>query len=314
MRVLCVIDVIEEEKLKISSSVSEYEYIFETAPDKELLESADIILGCPNASMLRTCSNLKWIQTQSAGVDAYIKNLPEGVLLTNATGGYGLAIAEHMLGLYLSMIKKLDKYHDLQKEHSWTDLGPVKSIYGSTVLVVGLGDIGTEFAKLCKAMGAYVIGVRRSDASPSACADEVHLNADLNGLLPRADCVAITLPGTSETYRLFDREKFALMKKEAVLINIGRGSIIDQPALCEALGSGSIAGAAVDVTDPEPLPADDPLWEAKNMIITPHISGGFHLAETKARILNICCENLKAYSRGEKLRNIVDFSTGYRKL
>ncbi|MDO4459597.1 MAG: D-2-hydroxyacid dehydrogenase [Clostridia bacterium] len=314
MRVLCVIEVTEEEKTLISSSVADYEYIFDTDPSQELLESADIILGCPKAPMLRTCEKLQWLQTQSAGVDPYIANLPAGVKLTNATGGYGLAIGEHMMGMYLSIIKKLAFYRDLQNEHKWGDLGPVTSVYGSTVLVVGMGDIGTEFAKICKGMGTYVIGVRRSNNAPSVYADEVHLTAELDELLPKADCVAVCMPGTKETFKMFGKEKFGKMKDTAVFINIGRGSIVNQPELVDALNNGVIAGAALDVTDPEPLPAEDPLWSAKNVVITPHVSGGFHLDETKRRILNICCENLKNFADGKDLKNIVDFETGYRKL
>ncbi len=314
MRVLSCIPATEEENKMIASAVPEYEYIFDEKPSQEVMESADIILGCPNPKMLPTCTSLKWLQTISAGVDAYVKSLPSGVLLTNATGGYGLAIAEHMLGMYLSLIKKLNGYQELQRAHEWGDLGDVKSVWGSTVLVVGMGDIGTEFAKLCKAMGAYVIGVRRTDLTPSEYADEIHLNEDLDELLGRADCVAVSLPGTKETANMFTKDRFEKMKNTAVFINVGRGSIVDQDALTDALNSGEIFGAGLDVVTPEPLPSDNALWSAKNVIITPHVSGGFHLTETKSRILGIATENLKRYHDGKPLKNIVDFSTGYRKL
>lgn len=314
MRVLSVISLNDEDNGQIRAAVPEYEYIFDENPSKELMESADIILGCPNPQMLPSCGNLKWLQTASAGVDAYIKSLPKGVMLTNATGGYGLAIAEHMLGMYLELIKKLNGYHDLQRKHEWGDLGEVSSVWGSTVLVVGLGDIGTEFAKLCKAMGAYIIGVRRKDASPSQYADEVHLSEELDSLLGRADCVAVALPGTKETAHMFDKDKFAKMKNSAVFLNVGRGSIVDQDALVKALKNGEIFGAGLDVADPEPLPKDDPLWDAGNVIITPHVSGGFHLEQTKNRIVNIVIQNLKRFKNGEELKNTVDFNTGYRKL
>ncbi len=314
MRVLSCIPATEEENKMIASAVPEYEYIFDEKPSQEVMESADIILGCPSPKMLPTCTDLKWLQTISAGVDAYVKSLPSGVLLTNATGGYGLAIAEHMLGMYLSLIKKLNGYQELQRAHEWGDLGDVKSVWGSTVLVVGMGDIGTEFAKLCKAMGAYVIGVRRTDLTPSEYADEIHLNEDLDELLGRADCVAVSLPGTKETANMFTKDRFEKMKNTAVFINVGRGSIVDQDALTDALNSGEIFGAGLDVVTPEPLPSDNALWSAKNVIITPHVSGGFHLTETKSRILGIATENLKRYHDGKPLKNIVDFSTGYRKL
>ncbi len=314
MRVLSCITSTEEDNRRISETVPEYEYIFDENPTQEMMESADIILGCPNPKMLPSCTNLKWLQTVSAGVDAYIKSLPKDVMLTNVTGGYGLAIAEHMLGMYLSLIKKLGGYHDLQREHKWGDLGEVTSVWGSTVLVVGMGDIGTEFAKLCKAMGAYVIGVRRTDLRPSEYADEIHLNSELDELLGRADCVAVSLPGTKETANMFTKDRFAKMKKSAVFLNVGRGTIVDQDALVEALNNGEIFGAGLDVMTPEPLPSDNALWSAENVIITPHVSGGFHLNETKNRILNIVTQNLKRYHDGEELKNIIDFDTGYRKL
>ena len=132
--------------------------------------------------------------------------------------------------------------------------------------------------------------------------------------LPQADCVAITLPGTTATKGMFDAERMAKMKDGAILLNVGRGMIVDTDALCAALENGKLAGAGVDVTDPEPLPADHPLWKMENAVITPHISGGYHLQETHDRIVRIMAENLKRFLAGEPLRNVVDFSTGYRKL
>ena len=125
---------------------------------------------------------------------------------------------------------------------------------------------------------------------------------------------AITLPGTTATKGMFDAERMAKMKDGAILLNVGRGMIVDTDALCAALENGKLAGAGVDVTDPEPLPADHPLWKMENAVITPHISGGYHLQETHDRIVCIMAENLKRFLAGESLRNVVDFSTGYRKL
>ena len=177
-----------------------------------------------------------------------------------------------------------------------------------------MGDIGGEFAKRVKALGAYVIGVRRTDTRCPDYADEVHLTADLDVLLPRADVVAIAMPGTRETAHLMDRRRIGLMKEGAVLLNVGRGAIVDTEALCDALESGHLLGAGLDVTDPEPLPQGHRLWEIPSAVVTPHISGFFHLQETLERIIRISAENLKAYRCSEPLRNLVDFSTGYRRL
>ena len=281
---------------------------------QELADWGEIILGNVPAGLLHGREDLLWLQTNSAGVEAYVKPgvLAPGTLLTNATGAYGLAISEHMLGVLLSLMKNLELYRDAQKEGTWQSQGPVDSLWGATVLVLGMGDIGGEFGRRCKALGAKVIGVRRS---PRACPDyaqEVHTLEDLDQLLPRADVVAVTLPGTEATRGLLGREQFAAMKQGAYLLNVGRGFIVDTEALCDALESGRLGGAGLDVTDPEPLPPEHRLWRISRAVVTPHISGFYHLKETHRRIVNICAENLEKFGRGQPLRNLVDFSTGYR--
>lgn len=283
---------------------------------QEDVDWAQVILGNVPAAMLHGSPALEWLQTNSAGVEAYIQPgvLAGDTLLTNATGAYGLAIAEHMLGMLLELFKKLELYRDAQKSGAWQSQGAVKAVYGSTVLVLGMGDIGGEFAARCKALGAKVIGVRRSPRPCPEYADEVHLLEDLDSLLPQADVVAITLPGTDATRGLMSRERLAKMKEGAVLLNVGRGFIVDTEALCDALERGHLSGAGVDVTDPEPLPPTHRLWNIPTAVVTPHISGFYHLRETHERIVGIFLENLRHFQAGEPLRNLVDFATGYRKL
>ena len=283
---------------------------------QEDVDWAQVILGNVPAAMLHGFPALEWLQTNSAGVEAYIQPgvLAGDTLLTNATGAYGLAIAEHMLGMLLELFKKLELYRDAQKSGAWQSQGAVKAVYGSTVLVLGMGDIGGEFAARCKALGAKVIGVRRSPRPCPEYADEVHLLEDLDSLLPQADVVAITLPGTDATRGLMSRERLAKMKEDAVLLNVGRGFIVDTEALCDALERGHLSGAGVDVTDPEPLPPTHRLWNIPTAVVTPHISGFYHLRETHERIVGIFLENLRHFQAGEPLRNLVDFATGYRKL
>ena len=283
---------------------------------QEDVDWAQVILGNVPAAMLHGSPALEWLQTNSAGVEAYIQPgvLAGDTLLTNATGAYGLAIAEHMLGMLLELFKKLELYRDAQKSGAWQSQGAVKAVYGSTVLVLGMGDIGGEFAARCKALGAKVIGVRRSPRPCPEYADEVHLLEDLDSLLPHADVVAITLPGTDATRGLMSRERLAKMKEGAVLLNVGRGFIVDTEALCDALERGHLSGAGVDVTDPEPLPPTHRLWNIPTAVVTPHISGFYHLRETHERIVGIFLENLRHFQAGEPLRNLVDFATGYRKL
>lgn len=283
---------------------------------QEDVDWAQVILGNVPAAMLHGSPALEWLQTNSAGVEPYIQPgvLAGDTLLTNATGAYGLAIAEHMLGMLLELFKKLELYRDAQKSGAWQSQGAVKAVYSSTVLVLGMGDIGGEFAARCKALGAKVIGVRRSPRPCPEYADEVHLLEDLDSLLPHADVVAITLPGTDATRGLMSRERLAKMKEGAVLLNVGRGFIVDTEALCDALERGHLSGAGVDVTDPEPLPPTHRLWNIPTAVVTPHISGFYHLRETHERIVGIFLENLRRFQAGEPLRNLVDFATGYRKL
>ena len=283
---------------------------------QEDVDWAQVILGNVPAAMLHGSPALEWLQTNSAGVEPYIQPgaLAGDTLLTNATGAYGLAIAEHMLGMLLELFKKLELYRDAQKSGAWQSQGAVKAVYGSTVLVLGMGDIGGEFAARCKALGAKVIGVRRSPRPCPEYADEVHLLEDLDSLLPQADVVAVTLPGTDATRGLMSRERLAKMKEGAVLLNVGRGFIVDTEALCDALERGHLSGAGVDVTDPEPLPPTHRLWNIPTAVVTPHISGFYHLRDTHERIVGIFLENLRHFQAGEPLRNLVDFATGYRKL
>lgn len=293
-----------------------FEDFTETPPvSQEDVDWADVILGNVEESFLHGGEKLKWLQTNSAGVEAYIKPgvLAPGTMLTNATGAYSLAISEHMLAMTLAILKKLELYRDAQHQEHWKSLGRVRSIYGSTVLILGMGDTGGAFGRQCKALGAKVIGVRRTNTEKPDYADEVHLTSDLDTLLTQADIVAVTLPGTEATRNLLDRRRIGLMKPQAVLLNMGRGYIVDTEALCDALECGALAGAGLDVVQPEPLPAGHRLWQIPTAIVTPHISGGWHLKETHTRVVNIFSENLKRFLAGKPLENQVDFATGYRK-
>lgn len=267
--------------------------------------AADIILGNVPAGWLAEAAQLKWLQLNSAGVEAYVRPgvLPEGCLLTNATGAYGLAIGEHLLAMLLEIVKKLHLYARNQQAHQWKDEGTVTSVYGARALVVGLGDIGGEFARRLHALGAEVTGIRRHTADKPPYVEALYRLDALDGLLPSMDIVALCLPESAETVGVMDARRLTLMKPGAILLNVGRGSAVDSLALCEALNSGRLGGAGLDVTDPEPLPPDHPLWDAPNLVITPHVSGFYHLPETLERIIRICLDNVRAYYAGQPLRN-----------
>lgn len=316
MRILVVIPLDESEKERLESKMPEAEYIYVPAKEvtEDIVKSADIIIGNVPPKYVKGSSNLKWLQLNSAGTDGYCEPgiIPEGAYLTNATGAYGLAISEHMIGMLLEIMKKLNLYYMNQKEHLWKDEGNVASIEGSTTLVIGLGNIGGDFARKMKALGSYTIGIRRTEGQKPEYVDELYTMEALDSLLPRADIVALSLPGTKDTYHLLNMNKFKLMKKNAIILNVGRGSAICTDDLCDALENGIIKGAGLDVTEPEPLPPNHKLWDAPGAVITPHISGFFHIPQTLRRIVDISTQNLEHFKKNEPLKNIIDFKTGYR--
>ena len=317
LQVLVTLPVDDRHRALLEAAVPQAEFLFIKGSDVtgDMAKNAQVIIGNVPAALIRGTEKLAWMQLHSAGTDGYTKGvLPAGAVLTNASGSYGVAISEHMLGMALTLMKRFPQYLRNQQTSLWQDEGPVGGFYGATVLVVGLGDIGLEFAKRCKAMGSRVLGIRRVPRKTPEGVESVHGLEDLNALLPEADVVALCLPSTGATRRLFDADRLACMKRGAVLLNVGRGTAIDQDALCDALESGQIGGAGLDVTDPEPLPADHRLWRMSNLLLTPHVSGGYHFPETLERIVRLSAENLQAFVRGLPLRSIVDFETGYRKV
>lgn len=317
MQVLITIpmDSASQETLRSLCPSARFHFAASSEVTRSLAQSARVILGNVSPDLIAGSPNLRFLQLNSAGTDGYLKEgvLAEDVFLSNATGAYGLAISEHMVGAALMLMKKLHLYHDNQKNALWKDEGPVVSIYGSTSLIIGAGDIGTEFARRVKALGSHTVGIRRTPSGPAPFFDEMYTSERLNTLLPKADIVALSLPNTPETVHIITRERLLAMKKTAVLLNVGRGTAVDTDALAEILASGHLLGAALDVTDPEPLPPSHPLWSVTNALITPHISGAYHLPETLARIIKIALKNFALYVNGQEPENLVDRKTGYRK-
>ena len=316
-KILCVLPVEQRHKNKLEKAAVGCNFTY-APPDKvtpEQAAEANIIIGCIDPKLINTSPKLELLQLNSAGADNYITPgiLAKNTILTNATGAYSQAVAGHALGCLMMLEKKLHLYRDAQRKSLWTDYGTVGTIAGSTVLIVGLGDIGCHFARLVKALGAYVIGVKRRPSARPDCVDELYTQDELKNVISRADVIFSILPGTGRTYHLYTEEYFELMKTSAIFINCGRGGAVAGNVLYKALTTGQIAAAAVDVTEPEPLPMEDPLWQLDNLIITPHISGHYHLPETFERIVDIASDNLSRFLSGEELRNVVDFNTGYKK-
>lgn len=271
----------------------------------EQIAAATILFGWPRPEMLKGAASLRWFQTMWAGTEEYNGRLPEGVLFTSSSGSNSRSVAEHMLTGLMAVCRRLPAYRDSQRARLWKDEGPMKTILGGTVLVVGAGHIGSDFAGLCQGLGARTIGLKRNVNGPVEGFDEVRAMDELDALLPRADVVALALPHSPQTAGLMDAGRIARMKDDAVLINAGRGSVLDQDALAEAMRAGKLWGAALDVTDPEPLPPDSPLWDIPNLLLTPHVAGGIRLEITRRRCVEMAQENLRRYLAGETLVNIV---------
>lgn len=316
-KILIVLPVEERHREMLKKAAPEAELIYCLADQvtKEQAQEANVIIGNVPREYLKDSPNLRWIQLNNAGTEGFCDPgvLPEGTLLTNASGAYGMAISEHLIAMLFMIQKHLGVYRDQQKEHLWIKQEPMLVTEGSTVLVLGLGDIGSTFARKMKAMGSYVIGVRRTLREKPDYVDELYTMDALSRLLPRADVVALSLPGYAATRGVIGKEELDRMKPGAVLLNVGRGTAVDTNALSDALYAGKLAGAGLDVTDPEPLPADHPIWDAPGALITPHVSGGYALKPTLEKILALSARNLERYEKGETLENMVDLTTGYAK-
>lgn len=307
--ILNMLPVKEEEKAAFEALLPDarWEYAGRSSVTRDQLERATVIMGWPRVSALEHARNLRWLQGLWAGVEEYAAPgvLSEQVLLSCCAGVYRQAVSEHMLTSLLSLCRKFPQYRDNQLRHLWKDLGAVRTIRGMTVVVVGAGAIGSSFAALCKAMGAHTVGLKRNVSGPVEGFDVVDRIGRLDHWLPQADVVALVVPHTPETIHMMDTRRFALMKQDAILISAGRGSVLDQQALAQALNDGKLWGAAMDVSTPEPLPSDSPLWDIPNLLITPHVAGGMRMEASRKSAISFCLENVRRYAAGEPLRGVV---------
>lgn len=315
-KVLVCLPLNDAHRAALEASVPEFEFRFNALDDvhAEDVLWADVVLGNAPVPMIRQNKHIEWFQSNSAGPDAYLKPgvLPENCMVTNATGAYGLAISEWMLAMWLGIQKDMFLYRDRQNQRQWAPIDrPVRGITGARVLCVGMGDIGSSFARRAHALGAEVVGVRRHAADcPPYCLRVVGTDK-LDEELPAADLIALSLPGTPETDHLFNAARLAKCKPGAILLNVGRGTAVDSDALAAAIQNGTLYGAALDVTDPEPLPPEHPLWGLETVLITPHISGRFSLPRTLENIVGIFAHNLRRYAAGQTLDNQMSRTTHY---
>lgn len=276
------------------------------------LAKAEIIVGTPDPKDLKVAKNLKWMQTQSSGVTQFMTPdvFTNGeIILTNAKGTYGRQIADHVIGSIIAFNHNLLTYHDQMKQNLWKAYFPKIDIWNSTILIIGFGDIGQNIAIRAKAHGMKVIVVKRTAMELPECVDEIYTIDKLDSVLPKADYVAVCVAATAETENMLNEDRLKLMKKGSMLINVGRGSLVDEQALITLLENGYIGSAALDVTQTEPLGEDSRLWSLENVLITPHASGFSY--NDPHFVFDLFFENLGHYLGGETLKNQVDFSRKY---
>ncbi len=309
--VLVLMDLKKEfrELLESAAPGCSFTYTSEAAATEEMFRDAEIILGAVGTphKWLKACRRLEYIGIRAAGFEKYLVPgvLQDGVVLTNAKGVYTKPVAEHALALTLSLEKNLQYYRDNQNKAYWHSEGNTSSIADSTVLVVGLGDIGNYFARMVKALGSHVIGIKRTPGAKPEYIDELYTQDQLKTVIGKADVILNMLPGGPETYHLYDHELFGLMKDSALFINCGRGSSVDTDALCDALENGVIRAAACDVFETEPLPEESRAWKVRNLVITPHRAGFLLLPGTEETLVRLLADNLKAWVEGGELKNVI---------
>lgn len=310
---------ISEEQLAELSAAAPGLEIVRVSSEEEAMKHAPRAHGADSRfvtpEFLAAAPNLVWIQSTSAGVE-WLLEMPgvadkDALVVTNMRAVHGPAIADHSFAMLLTLTRGMRVHEANQRESRWG--GPEArtgaALEGRTMFVVGLGGIGTEIARRADGFGMTVIASRRSGGPGPEFVDEVGTPDQLHEMLARADVVAIATPLTPETEGMFDAAAFAAMKPGAYLINIARGGIVDTDAMIAALESGRLGGACLDVTDPEPLPPDHPLWKFDNVVITPHVASFGEL--TSERWWAVYRDNVRRFAAGEPLLNTVDKAAGY---
>lgn len=302
-----------EQKQQLEQLAPDYQIISDgIQASSEQLANAEVLLGWNPAfaTLLDHDNQLKWVQTFSAGVDSLpLEQLAQAnVTLTNARGTNAENIAQQTLGYMLVYERKLYSILLEQQKHRWNRDHHFSELTGKTAVLFGTGQIGSHIARLAKAFGMHVVGINRHGEALENFDEVTTFEAGIS-LLKDADYVITSLPLTPATKDYFNADLFAKMGPQTFFINVGRGASVVTADLDAALRNGQLAGAAVDVTNPEPLPADNPLWDAPNIIITPHDAG--FSDQINQRVWQLIIKNVKAYVQGETLNNLVDYQQGY---
>ena len=304
----------------VHETAAKYGYTAEFYGDleeaKPHLEDAEIIHGM-GMGLLKYAPNAKWYCIASAGVNGYDADYfdERGVLVSNSAGTYGTTIAEHIIMMATMIMRHMFEFEDCRKQGKWLGHQEIttdfRTLCGSRILVLGTGNLGATFAGRVRGFEPEsTVGVS-SSGRPVSEFDRVISMDDLEKELPNADLIVMCLPGTAETENVLSRERIALLSKDAIVINVGRGTAIDEDALAEALESDRIYAAALDVFREEPLPETSPLWKTKNLYITPHVSGQETAHVTRELNMRMFCEDIENYCEGRPLKYAVDLHRGY---
>ncbi len=271
---------------------------------------AEILVGFITRELVKKMPRLRFVQLYSAGANGY-GWLPPEITLANAYGAYGDSMAEHMLATTFMAMKRMPEYLEMQRRQGWELLDDVIRIEGARVLSVGMGAIGTAYAKKMAALGAVCYGVRRTLHDQPDFVRQLVTPEGMDALLPDMDVVALSLPGTEAVNGLFDERRLRLMKKSAILLNVGRGNAVVTEALMRVMNEGHLRAACLDVMDPEPLPRDHPLWTTPRVYLTPHISGGYRAGINYPRVVDVVIRNLSLILQGKPPLHVVDRELGY---
>ncbi len=300
---------------RVRAAAGDLEVIVTTDADRieQVIPDVQVVLGDIGADLLRKAPNLRWVQSPAAGVDGalYPEFADSDILLTSAKGFVGVHLAEHAMGLLLAVTRGIGwAVRALDWEVKWSIRNSSLELWGLTMGIVGLGGTGRELAKRARAFGMRVIAVDPESVDLPEEVEACWRMDRFHDLLEQSDVVAVCAPLTPETEGMFDRDAFQRMRRSAILVNVTRGGIMDGPALIAALEQGWIGGAGLDVTPEEPLPQDNPLWQMKNVVITPHTAGASPNRDRRA--VEQFCENLRRYIAGERpLIGEIDKSKGY---
>ena len=284
---------------------------------RALLDRAEVLFGVPGdsaddlAEVVTTLTRLRWVHATSAGAGEQVRKagLPaealERVTVTTSSGVHAVPLAEFAILGLLAVAKELPRFVEDQRARAWPEVRrPLRELDGQTLFLVGLGDIGLETARLGKAFGMRTVGFRRTEGPPPEHVDEVHGPRRLAELAGRADAMVVSLPLTDQTAGLIDRATIEALPPSCIFVNVGRGGVVDEPALVDALRERRIAGAVLDVFATEPLPDSSPLWTLPNVLVTPHAAA--LSARENERIVELFCDNLRRYLDGQPLRNVVE--------